>query len=93
MAIRIAVGARPSRVLAMVMREAVRLTAAGIVVGVAAACLAGRSLQSILFGIAPNDPVVLGGAGAAMLAVVAMATFLPARSASRSDPNSLLRAD
>ena len=93
MAIRIAVGASPSRVLAMVMREAVRLTAAGIVVGVAAACLAGRSLQSILFGIAPNDPFVLGGAAAAMLAVVAMATFLPARSASRSDPNSLLRAE
>ena len=93
MAIRVAVGASPARVVAMILREALRLSAVGIVVGTAGALMAGRSVQSILFGIVPADPLVLGGAAAAMLIVVAIATSLPARTASRADPNALLRAE
>jgi ABC-type antimicrobial peptide transport system permease subunit len=93
MAIRVAVGASPARVVAMILREALRLSAVGIVVGTAGALIAGRSVQSILFGIVPADPLVLGGAAAAMLIVVAIATSLPARTASRADPNALLRAE
>jgi predicted permease len=93
MAIRVAIGASPARVVGMILREALRLTAVGIVAGTAGAVMAGRSVQSILYGIVPADPLVLGGAAAAMLVVVAIATSLPARTASRADPNSLLRAE
>jgi predicted permease len=93
MAIRVAVGASSGMVVAMILREALRLSAVGIVIGTAGGLIAGRSVQSILFGIVPADPLVLGGAAAAMLIVVAIATSLPARTASRADPNALLRAE
>jgi putative ABC transport system permease protein len=93
MAIRIAVGARPARVLTMILGEASRLAAYGIAVGIAGAVLAGHSLERLLFGIVPADPIVLGGAAAAMLLVVMAATTLPARRAAQADPNSLLRAE
>lgn len=93
MAIRVAIGASPARVVGMILREALRLSAVGIVAGTAGAVMAGRSVQSILYGIVPADPLVLSGTAAAMLVVVAIATSLPARTASRADPNSLLRAE
>jgi len=93
MAIRIAVGAEPRGVLVMILREAARLAAAGVLCGCAVTILAGRWLQSMLFGTAPTDPLVLGSAALLMLAVALAATILPARSAARSDPNSLLRAE
>ena len=65
----------------------------GIAVGALGASLGGRSLQSILFGFVPGDPVVLATAGAAMLFVVLAATWLPARRASRVEPSVLLRAE
>jgi hypothetical protein len=93
MAIRIAIGAPPARVLGMILREACRLAAAGVLCGCALAVLAGRWLQSMLVGTAPSDPIVLGAAAILMLTVAAMASFLPARAASRSDPTALLRAE
>ena len=47
----------------------------------------------MLFGTAPTDPLILGSAAIVMLAVSALATFVPARAASRADPSSLLRAE
>jgi putative ABC transport system permease protein len=93
MAIRIAVGAEPRGVLVMVLREAARLACAGALCGCAVTILAGRWLQSLLFGTAPTDPLALGSAAGLMIAVALAATLLPARTASRSDPNSLLRAE
>ena len=93
MAIRIAIGASPRGVLSMILREAVLLTVTGIVAGSVAAVFAGRTLQSLLYGIVPADPIVLGASAAVMLLVVVSATFLPARAAARSDPNMMLRAD
>ena len=93
MAIRIAVGAQPGRVLAMILREAVRLAAVGVLCGCALAVVAGRWLESMLVGTAPSDPVVLGAAAVVMLCVAGVATFLPARAASRADPTALLRAE
>jgi predicted permease len=93
MAIRIAIGAQPGRVLGMILREAGRLAAAGVMCGSALAVLAGRWLQSMLVGTAPSDPLVLGAAGILMLFVAVLASFLPARTASRSDPTALLRAE
>src|SRR5262249_19503267 len=91
MAIRIAIGAKPLGVIALILREAVVLAGAGIVGGWIAAVIGARRLQSLLFDTARADPVVLGGAAMVMLVVAVAATLLPARTASRADPASLLR--
>ena len=77
MAIRIAVGAQPGRVMAMILREAGRLGSwSACCVGARSPWSAGRWLQSMLVGTAPSDPVVLGAAGGLMLCVAVLATFL-----------------
>jgi predicted permease len=93
MAIRIAIGARPRGVLVMVLREAATVAGGGILCGMIVTALIGRWLQSLLFGTAPSDPLVLGATALLMLAVAAAATLVPARSASRADPNALLRTE
>jgi ABC-type lipoprotein release transport system permease subunit len=91
MAIRIAIGAKPAGVTAMILREALRLAGAGILAGWIAAMIGGRWLQSLLFDTSRTDPMVLGAAAAVMLAVAVIATLLPARAASRANPAALLR--
>jgi putative ABC transport system permease protein len=91
MAIRLAIGARPIGIVRMVLREALVVAAIGAVAGCAAAAVAGRWLESLLFETAPSNPLVLGSAAAAMLIIAFAATLLPARSASKADPNVLLR--
>lgn len=91
MAIRLAVGARPGGVVAMVLRDAVSLAMIGAAAGSVAAAGAGRLVASLLYGTTPSDPVVLGAAAAAMVIVAILATLLPARAASRADPSVLLR--
>ena len=93
MAIRIAIGAHPARVVRMILRDACRSAAAGVVCGSALAVVAGRWLQSMLVGTVPSDPLVLGAAGLLMIIVAGIATFIPARTASRADPTLLLRAE
>jgi putative ABC transport system permease protein len=91
LAIRLAVGARPSGVLTMVLREAILLAAIGAAAGCLAAIGAGRFVASLLYGTTPSDPLVLGAAALAMVIVALLATLLPARTASRADPSVLLR--
>ena len=91
MAIRLALGARPSRVVTLVLREALVLVSAGIVAGSVTAALGGRWLQSLLYDTSRTDPLVLGGAALVMVVTALLATLLPARSASKADPASLLR--
>jgi hypothetical protein len=93
MAIRLAVGAPPIGVVRMIVGESLLVAVVGAGVGALAAVGAGRWVQSLLFGTAPSDPLVLGGAIFVMLCVTAAATLAPARSAARSDPTTLLRAD
>jgi ABC-type antimicrobial peptide transport system permease subunit len=93
MAVRLAVGGNPGRVLVLVQREAAIVAAAGIVAGSTLAVLGGRSLSSMLVYTAPADPLVFALAAALMLSVSAAATFLPARTAARTDPTSLLRSE
>jgi predicted permease len=92
MAIRMAVGARPAAVLLMVLRDASLLASGGAMIGCLAAVGAGRWLESLLFGTKASDPLVLGAAASVMLLVAVLATLRPARSASKSDPSVLLRA-
>jgi predicted permease len=91
--IRIALGATPLRVIALVMRDAARLALAGLVVGVPCALAGGRIIRAQLFGVGSADAAVVIGA-AAVLALAAMgAAFLPARRAASIDPLQALRVE
>ena len=91
MAIRLAIGARPRGVVALVLQEALAIAGAGVVCGWLGVLVGGRSLQALLYGTSAADPLILAGAAALMLAVAAAATLLPARTAAHTDPASLLR--
>jgi len=93
MAIRVAIGASPIAVMSMVVTEAARLAAVGIGAGALGAILAGRTLESVLYGFVAADPIVLTAAASAMLLVVLVATAVPAVRAARVDANTVLRAE
>jgi putative ABC transport system permease protein len=89
--IRMALGALPGDVLRMIVGRALGLSAAGIVVGLTAALALGRFIQGQLFGVTLFDPVTLGSVALALGASAALASFLPARRATKFDPASALR--
>ena len=89
--IRMALGAKRSQVLWMVLKETLLLVAAGAVVGVPLALGATRFVRSQLFGVEPYDPVTLVLAVLLLTTVTAVAGFLPALRASRVDPMVALR--
>jgi ABC-type lipoprotein release transport system permease subunit len=89
--IRVALGLRPSSVIGQVVRHGAVLAGLGVVIGVAAALVLARLLSSLLFGIGASDPVAMGGAGFALLAVAVLAALVPAVRASRVDPALVLR--
>jgi predicted permease len=91
--IRMAVGAQAAQVRRMVMTEGSRVTLVGVAVGLVAAVLLARVLESLLFDIEPVDPATLVGTGALMLAVALAASYLPARRASAMDPVKCLQED
>jgi predicted permease len=89
--IRMALGAYRGQVVAMVMREAGRLLFVGILAGTLLSLVVGRGASSLLFGLKSYDPLALAGAGALLAVIAALASFLPARRASRLDPMVALR--
>ncbi len=89
--IRMALGARASDVLAMVVREGFVLALAGVAGGLALAIAASRAMSSLLYGIAPTDPASFGLTCVTMLIVAMIASYLPARRATRVDPLAALR--
>jgi predicted permease len=89
--IRMALGARGSNVLWMIQRETLMLVVIGAAIGLPSAIAASGFISSLLFGLKPSDPLTLGGATLLMLAVSALAAYLPARHASRLDPMHALR--
>jgi ABC-type antimicrobial peptide transport system permease subunit len=89
--IRLALGAAGGRVLALVIRDGLRLAAIGASIGIVAAIGAARVLRSLLVGVAPADAGLLAAGVAVMLAVAALAAFLPARRAAAIDPIVVLR--
>jgi predicted permease len=91
--IRMAVGARGRDVVLMIVREALVVAGVGLVAGLGAALAVGRAMQSLLFGVAPSDPSTFGAIGLLLVAVSAVAAYLPARRATRVDPMLALRAD
>jgi ABC-type antimicrobial peptide transport system permease subunit len=91
MGLRMALGARASDVLRLVMSKGLMLAGAGVVLGVAAALGLTRLLGNLLFHESPRDPVVFGAALAVMSTVAALACVLPAWRATRTDPMKALR--
>jgi predicted permease len=91
MGLRMALGAQPSAVRWLVVRESAWTVIAGTAFGLAGAFLAVRLLESQLFGVQPDDPVALAGAAALLLTMAFAAAYLPARRASRIDPLTALR--
>ncbi len=89
--IRMALGAKPSRISVMVVREALLLTAGGVVAGIAGALLLSRTLASLLFGLTPRDPLTLWSVVLVMLVTGLAAAYLPSRRAARLDPTVALR--
>jgi predicted permease len=91
--VRMALGARGSEVLGLIVRQGVRLTAIALVVGVVAAFGVARLLASQLFGVTPTDPVTFAAVPLLLAVVSIAACYLPARRASRLDPLIALRRD
>ena len=91
--VRMALGAPRSAVAAMVLRDILRLVAAGSVAGAVAALLLARFVESLIFGLKPHDPVTLVVATAILLMIGLIAGYVPARRASRIDPIVALRSE
>jgi putative ABC transport system permease protein len=91
--VRLALGAQPSAMLAMIVREGVGLTLAGCAIGVAGALIAGRALSGFLFDVAAWDPATLAGVLVVVLAVAVAACVAPGRRAANEDPASALRME
>jgi putative ABC transport system permease protein len=89
--VRLALGAAPSRVLAMLLVHAFRLAAIGAAIGAAAALVLSRAMAGLLYSIAPADPPTFAVVVATVLFVAMAASYVPARRAMRMDPLLALR--
>ena len=89
--IRLALGAKRSSVLKLVLRETLLLVGVGVGIGLPCALVATRLIGHMLYGVSPSDPVTLAWVVCALLAVGALAGYLPARQAMRVDPMVALR--
>jgi putative ABC transport system permease protein len=92
-ALRLAIGATPLRIVALVFKEGALVTVTGIAIGCAVAPSAAKLLASALFGVGPTDLPAYAAAALALGAAAAVACYIPARRASRSDPMSVLRSE
>jgi ABC-type antimicrobial peptide transport system permease subunit len=91
--IRLAMGASRGEVLRMIIAEAGWLVGIGLVIGGALGLGATSAARSLLFGLQPTDPITIGSAIALLAAIGLMASYLPARRASRLDPMNVLRQE
>jgi putative ABC transport system permease protein len=89
--IRVALGAAPGDVSRMIVRQGMGLALAGVIVGSVAAFGLSRVMQSLIFGVSTTDPVTFVSVAALLSFVAFLATWLPARRATRVDPIVALR--
>jgi ABC-type antimicrobial peptide transport system permease subunit len=91
--VRVALGAQARDVIRLIVSEGLRIVLPGVALGAVLAQLAGKWIAPLLFQVSPQDPPVLVGVVAILVAVAIVASWLPARRAARVDPNQALRAD
>jgi putative ABC transport system permease protein len=89
--VRMALGASPARILRLVVGDGLRLSAAGIALGLAAALLLTRAMTTMLVGVRPTDPATYVAMGVVFLLIAALSAWLPARRAAALDPTTALR--
>jgi ABC-type antimicrobial peptide transport system permease subunit len=90
-AVRMAIGASSASVARLIVLESLALALVGCIVGGVAVAAVSRLARSVLFGIAPHDPLTLATAAAVLFGVVLAASWVPARRAARIDPVSAMR--
>jgi predicted permease len=90
--LRVVLGANPGRIARMMTQEGVVVALVGIAVGVALFSAVARFLRSFVYDVSISDPATLIGTSLALLAIAALASWLPARRAARIDPNIVLRS-
>jgi predicted permease len=91
MGVRMALGAQRADVLKLVLRQGLRVTALGIVLGVAGGLAVTRLLSSLLYGVSPTDTLTFVGVSVLLASVAMLASYIPARRATRVDPVVALR--
>jgi predicted permease len=91
--VRMALGAERRNIFTLVIGRALVIVAVGIVVGAALSLLSMRSLEALLYQVKPNDPATLAVLAAGLLGICLLASYVPARRATRVDPWTSLRAD
>jgi predicted permease len=91
--VRVALGATPPSVVGMIVRQGLATTSIGAAAGFAGALVLTRTLEGLLFGVTPTDPVTFGGTLAMLMTVATVACYLPARRAVDVDPVEALRTD
>jgi predicted permease len=91
--VRVALGASPRSVAAMMTKQGLVLTMTGIAGGLVLFMIVARFLRTFLYGVAPGDPVTLAVASAFLIGIATLASWIPARRASRVDPADVLRAE
>jgi predicted permease len=91
--VRVALGARATNLVRLVLRQALGYTAAGLLLGLAVAILGGRYLTALLYQTSPRDPLALLAAALALVVAALVACILPARAAARADPRQALQAE
>jgi putative ABC transport system permease protein len=91
--VRMALGAQPRDVLRLVVGQSLTWMAAGLGVGLVASLMLVRMLGSLLFGVTPTDPIVLGSVAVVLAMVTVLASAIPARRATQVDPLKALRCE
>jgi ABC-type antimicrobial peptide transport system permease subunit len=89
--VRTSLGATPWSIIGLVVRQVSVVTAAGLIVGLGAAAMLARSLSSLLYGVAPSDPITFVAVAALLAVAAVVASVVPARRAARVDPVRVLR--
>ena len=86
-------GARAGDVLGLVLRQGMLQLSIGLVLGLAFALALANLLKTLLFEVQPRDPIVFGSMALVLSVAAGLATFIPARRATRADPVQALRAE
>jgi putative ABC transport system permease protein len=91
--VRVALGATPMEVFRLIVGDGLKLTGAGVVLGLGASMLMAKALATLLFGVKPWDPWTLAATAGILLTAAAAACIVPASRATRVDPMVALRSE